>query len=138
MKFFIIIIFFLHSVISYSAENNFFTKGKALFDQKKFTESKIEFERSLVSDPKHVSSYIFLSKIFSETKKQDEEKKNLTTALLLDSKNEEALYLMSLFNIKEGDYKSLEKNYSILKLNCSKFCDQLENLNKSIKKFNKS
>ena len=138
MKFFIIIVFFLYSVSSYSEENNFFTKGKILFDQKKVTESKIEFERSLVSDPKHVNSYIFLSKIFSKTKKQDEEKKNLTTALLLDSKNEEALYLMSLLNIKEGDYKSLEKNYSILKLNCSKFCDQLEDLNKSIKEFNKS
>jgi len=138
MKFFIIIVFFLYSVSSYSEENNFFTKGKILFDQKKVTESKIEFERSLVSDPKHVNSYIFLSKIFSKTKKQDEEKKNLTTALLLDSKNEEALYLMSLLNIKEGDYKSLEKNYSILKLNCSKFCDQLDDLNKSIKKFNKS
>ena len=92
----------------------------------------------MVSDPRHVNSYIFLSKIFSETKKQEEEKKNLATALLLDSKNEEALYLMSLLNIKEGDYKSLEKNYSVLKLNCSKFCDQLDDLNKSIKKFNKS
>lgn len=138
MKFFIIVIFCLYSSVSYSAENNFFTKGKTLFDQKKITESKVEFERSIVSDPKHVNSYIFLSKIFSVTKKQEEEKKNLNTALLLDSKNEEALYLMSLLNIKEGDYKSLEKNYAILKLNCSKFCDQLDHLNKSIKKFNKS
>ena len=138
MKFFIIIVFCLYSVSSYSAENNFFTKGKTLFDQKKITESKIEFERSIVSDPKHVNSYIYLSKIFAESKKQDEEKKNLTTALLLNSKNEEALYLMSLLNIKEGDYKSLEKNYAVLKLNCSKFCDQLDDLKKSIKKFNKS
>ena len=138
MKFFIIIIFFLYSSISHSAENNFFTKGKALFDQKKITESKIEFERSIVSNPKHVNSYIFLSKVFAEFKKQDEEKKNLNTALLLDSKNEEALYLMSLLNIKEGDYKSLEKNYTILKLNCLKLCDKLDDLNKSIKKFNKS
>ena len=138
MKFFIIIVFCLYSVSSYSAENNFFTKGKNLFDQKKITESKIEFEKSIVSDPKHVNSYIYLSKIFAESKKQDEEKKNLTTALLLNSKNEEALYLMSLLNIKEGDYKSLEKNYAVLKLNCSKFCDQLNDLHKSIKKFNKS
>ena len=138
MKFFIIIIFCLHSASSYSAENNFFTKGKTLFDQKKIIESKIEFEKSIVSDPKHVNSYIYLSKIFAESKKQDEEKKNLSTALLLNSKNEEALYLMSLLNIKEGDYKSLEKNYAVLKLNCSKFCDQLDDLNKSIKKFNKS
>ena len=138
MKFFIIIVFCLYSVSSYSAENNFFTKGKTLFDQKKITESKIEFERSIVSDPKHVNSYIYLSKIFAESKKQDEEKKNLTTALLLNSKNEEALYLMSLLNIKEGDYKSLEKNYAVLKLNCFKFCDQLNDLHKSIKKFNKS
>ena len=138
MKFFIIIIFCLYSVSSHSVENNFFIKGKTLFDQKKITESKVEFERSVVSDPKHVNSYIFLSKIFSKTKKQDEEKKNLTTALLLNSKNEEALYLMSLLNIKEGDYKSLEKNYAILKLNCSNFCDKLDDLNKSIKKFNKS
>ena len=138
MKFFIIIIFSLYSVSSYSAENNFFTKGKTLFDQKKITESKIEFEKSIVSDPKHVNSYIYLSKIFAESKKQDEEKKNLTTALLLNSKNEEALYLMSLLNIKEGDYKSLEKNYAVLKLNCSKFCHQLDDLHKSIKKFNKS
>ena len=82
MKFFIIIIFFLYSVSSYSAENNFFTKGKALFDQKKITESKIEFERSLVSDPKHVNSYIFLSKIFSETKKQDQEKKKFNDCFI--------------------------------------------------------
>jgi len=138
MKFFIIIIFYLYSGISYSDENNFFTKGKTLFDQKKITQSKIEFERSIVSDPKHVNSYIFLSKIFAESNKQDEEMKNLSTALLLDSKNEEALYLMSLLNIKEGDYKSLEKNYAILKLNCLKLCDKLDDLNKSIKKFNKS
>lgn len=138
MKFFFLFFsFFVCSNALYSMENSPFLKGKIFYEQKNFSKSKVEFEKSIVLEPKKIDSYIFLSKIYSETKNIKEEKKNLQTAILLEPKNEEALYLLSLLNIKEGDFKSLEANYSILSTNCFKFCDKLNLIKSSIEKFKK-
>ena len=136
MKFFLVfVIFFIYSNVLHSEKNNTFLKGKIFYDQKNFSKAKHEFEKSIVLDPKKTNSYIFLSKIYSETKSTEEEKKNLQTAVLMEPKNEEALYLLSLVNIKEGDFKSLERNYNVLSKNCSKFCDKLSSIKSSIEKF---
>ena len=97
--------------------------------------AKFEFEKSIVANPKNIDSYIFLSKIFFEIKNQKEEKKNLKTALLLEPKNEEALYLIIKLNIDEGDFKAAEENYKILTTICSKFCDKLTSIDAALKKF---
>ena len=135
MKLFLSLLFILYSSYSFSIENTNLINGKNLFDKKDFEKAKIEFEKSIVSNPKNIDSYIYLSKIFSETKNEQEEEKNIKTALLLDPKNEEALFLMIKLSIKEGDYSVAEANYKIFSSVCTKLCSELKEIDLAIKKF---
>ena len=93
MKFFLLFLsIFFYSSVLYSDQNQPFSKGKFFYEEKDFTKAKLEFEKSIVLDPKKTNSYIYLSKIYSESKNTKEEKKNLQTAVLLEPRNEEALY----------------------------------------------
>jgi Tfp pilus assembly protein PilF len=135
MKIFLSLLLILYSSTSFAIENINLTKGKNFFEKKDFEQARIEFEKSIVYNPKNIDSYIYLSKIFSEVKNEQEEKKNIKTALLLDPKNEEALLLMIKLNIKEGDYSAAEENYKILSSICIKLCNELNEINLIIKKF---
>ena len=135
MKIFLSLLLILYSSTSFAIENINLTKGKNFFEKKDFEQARIEFEKSIVYNPKNIDSYIYLSKIFSEVKNEQEEKKNIKTALLLDPKNEEALLLMIKLNIKEGDYSAAEENYKILSSVCIKLCNELNEINLIIKKF---
>jgi Tfp pilus assembly protein PilF len=135
MKIFLSLLLILYSSTSFAIENINLTKGKNFFEKKDFEKARIEFEKSIVYNPKNIDSYIYLSKIFSEVKNEQEEKKNIKTALLLDPKNEEALLLMIKLNIKEGDYSVAEENYKILSSVCIKLCNELNEINLIIKKF---
>ena len=126
-----------YSNFLYSNENQPFSRGKLLYEQKNFSQAKLEFEKSIVLEPKKTNSYIYLSKIYSESKNTKEEKKNLQTAVLLEPRNEEALYLLTQVNITQGDFKSLGVNYITLSKNCSKLCDKLILIKNSIDKFKK-
>lgn len=135
MKIFLSLLLILYSSTSFAIENINLTKGKNFFEKKDFEQARIEFEKNIVYNPKNIDSYIYLSKIFSEVKNEQEEKKNIKTALLLDPKNEEALLLMIKLNIKEGDYSVAEENYKILSSVCIKLCNELNEINLIIKKF---
>ena len=135
MKIFLSLLLILFSSTSFAIENINLTKGKNFFEKKDFEQARIEFEKSIVYNPKNIDSYIYLSKIYSEVKNEQEEKKNIKTALLLDPKNEEALLLMIKLNIKEGDYSAAEENYKILSSVCIKLCNELNEINLIIKKF---
>jgi Tfp pilus assembly protein PilF len=135
MKIFLSLLLILYCSTSFAIENINLTKGKNFFEKKDFEQARIEFEKSIVYNPKNIDSYIYLSKIFSEVKNEQEEKKNIKTALLLDPKNEEALLLMIKLNIKEGDYSAAEENYKILSSVCIKLCNELNEINLIIKKF---
>jgi Tfp pilus assembly protein PilF len=135
MKIFLSLLLILYSSTSFAIENINLTKGKNFFEKKDFEQARIEFEKSIVYNPKNIDSYIYLSKIYSEVKNEQEEKKNIKTALLLDPKNEEALLLMIKLNIKEGDYSAAEENYKILSSICIKLCNELNEINLIIKKF---
>jgi Tfp pilus assembly protein PilF len=135
MKIFLSLLLILYSSTSFAIENINLTKGKNFFEKKDFEQARIEFEKSIVYNPKNIDSYIYLSKIYSEVKNEQEEKKNIKTALLLDPKNEEALLLMIKLNIKEGDYSVAEENYKILSSVCIKLCNELNEINLIIKKF---
>ena len=135
MKIFLSLLLILYCSTSFAIENKNLTKGKNFFEKKDFEQARIEFEKSIVYNPKNIDSYIYLSKIYSEVKNEQEEKKNIKTALLLDPKNEEALLLMIKLNIKEGDYSVAEENYKILSSVCIKLCNELNEINLIIKKF---
>ena len=135
MKIFLSLLLILYCSTSFAIENINLTKGKNFFEKKDFEQARIELEKSIVYNPKNIDSYIYLSKIYSEVKNEQEEKKNIKTALLLDPKNEEALLLMIKLNIKEGDYSAAEENYKILSSICIKLCNELNEINLIIKKF---
>ena len=53
---------FLASIADASKEN-YFDKGKILFEEKKFEKSKIFFQKDIVFNPKNPNSYLYLAKI---------------------------------------------------------------------------
>ena len=131
------LIFFNFNFISVSAKNSYFNDGKKLFDSKKYEDSKFYFEKDIVFNPKSENSYLYLAKIFKVEDNDNFEKNNLNTVLLINPKNEEAIYLLTLLNIKESNYSKAKELISTFNLVCKKMCSstldlQLE-LNNSLK-----
>ena len=137
-KILILIIYFLLSHnISYS-EDNFFNEGIKLFEKKKYDKAKFKFEQEIVYNPKSEQSYLYLAKIFKLKKNDNLLERNLDTTILLNPKNEDALYELILLKIKKSDFleseKLINKFSSVCQLLCSKR-DQLVKLRKdSLKK----
>ena len=95
MRYLILIITFsLFSIIAKADKNNYFIEAKDLFDNKKYEESKFLFHKNIVYNPKDALSYLYLAKIFKIEEDKRQEEKNLNTTLLLDPKNEEAMYTL--------------------------------------------
>ena len=94
----IIYLFFISS--GFAAKSDYFDKGKILFDKKKFEKSKIFFERDIVFNPQNERSYLYLAKIFNKNDNDLEEEINLDNVLLLNPKNDEAIYMLTLLKIK--------------------------------------
>tara|TARA_B100001758_G_C18385420_1_gene599771 strand:- start:1317 stop:1748 length:432 start_codon:yes stop_codon:yes gene_type:complete len=104
------------------AENNFFLEGKRLFDLKKYKDSKLEFERDIVFNPKNEKSYLYLAKIFKQEKKTDLEENNLNTVILINPKNEEAIYLLTLLSIKKSNFDKAKDLIDTFDNICVKSC----------------
>ena len=116
-------------IINYShSKENFFTDAKELFDNKKYEESKFLFQRDIVFNPKKAKSYLFLAKIFKI-------EKNLNTAILLDPKNEEAIYLLMDIEIERSNFakvKELKKKFEMI---CSNLCPKISSIDEKLKNF---
>ena len=131
---FIIFLFLNFSSLIFSAEN-FFEQGQQKYNEKKFDDSKFLFQRSIIFNPKDAKSYLYLSKIYKFEKNDKEEEKNINTALLLEPKNEEAIYILMEIQLKKSNYlkvKELSKKFvNICKNLCKKnkfILESLENL----------
>ena len=136
IKFFFITIAFSLLLIgnSYSKEN-FFDEAKKLFDEEKYEDSKFLFQRDIVFNPKKAGSYLYLAKIFKIEENLKEEEKNLMTTLLLDPKNEEAIFLLMNIEIDRSNFaevKDLKKNFEKV---CSKLCPKISSINEKLKNF---
>ena len=131
---FLLIIFFINSIIytNIYAKNNFFAEAQKLYKEKKFSQSKFNFEKDIVFNPKNEKSYLFLAKIFNHQKNDFMEEQNLKTVILLDPKNEEALYLLALLNIKKSDYDKSKKLIGDFKKVCNSFCSKESELKKKL------
>ena len=136
-KFFKLVLLIIFCPNILLANNQFFSEGLNLFKIKKFEEAKFKFEQDIVFNPKSEKSYLYLSKIFNNLEKKDLEEQNLQTVILLNPKNEEAIYNLAKLKLEASDYKnSKELNERLLSL-CEKFCDkgkklriEIENLSK--------
>ena len=115
------------------AEKKFFNEGKILFENKKFDEAKIKFEKDIVFNPKNENSYLYLAKIFNKENMDDLEEQNLNVVILLNPKNEEALYLLTLLRIKKSDYDESQQLLKKFEKVCNKICNKKEELISKLK-----
>ena len=109
-------------------KENFFSEGVKLFKEKKFPESKFKFEQDIVFNPKSENSYLYLAKIFKERKNDELQEQNLNTVILINPQNEEALYLLTLLNIKKSDYEESDKLIKKFNKVCKKICEKKSEL----------
>jgi len=133
---FFLICFGINSVTN-ASENNFFEEGKKLFDKENYDESKFLFQRSIVYDPKHANSYLYLGKIFKIEKNSKEEEKNINAALLLDPRNEEAMYILIDLELERSNFSKVEDLKKDFKKICSSLCEKITSIDTRLKDFEK-
>ena len=107
-----------------AAKSTFFSKGKELFEKKEYKKSKILFEKDIVFNPRSEKSYLYLAKIFNKEDKDGDEEINLQNVLLLNPKNDEAIYMLDLLKIKQSDYHEAKKLIETFDLVCKSFCSK--------------
>ena len=134
LKIFILIIFFPNFSL---ANTQYFTDGLNLFNNKKFIEAKFKFEQDIVFNPKNELSYLYLSKIFKNLQKKDLQEQNLNTVILLNPKNEQAIYNLAKLKLDTSDYKKSKELNNRLSRFCSKFCIKSEKLKIEIENLSK-
>ena len=122
-------LFFANNAIS---KNSYFAEGEKLFNEKKYSKSKFQFEKDIVFNPKNEKSYLYLAKIFNEEKKYGLEEQNLNTVILLNPQNEEAIFLLALLKIRKSDYSESEKLIYTFKKICKTFCEKEKELKKKL------
>ena len=115
-------------------ESKYFNEGVELFQNKKFDKSKIFFEKDIVFDPKSEKSYLYLAKIFKKNKNIEEEEVNLKNVLLLNPKNDEAIYMLTLINIEKSDYNKAKELIDKFNLVCKSFCSKKNEIETKLKK----
>ena len=128
--------YFLINVFNFSlSDENFFNKGLELYNKEKFEDARFTFERSIVFDPKHSNSYLYLAKIYNLEKNRKKEEKNLETTLLIEPSNEEAILMLMKIALEKSNYLKVKNLSDDFVKVCRKLCeknkiilDSLENL----------
>ena len=132
----IFIITLLLSNTSY-AKSEYFQEGVNLYNNKKFEDAKFKFEQDIIFNPKSELSYLYLSKIFNKQEKIDLEEQNLNTVMLLNPKNEEAIYQLAKLKLNLSDYNKSKELNKRLESICKKFCSKSEKLKSEIENLSK-
>ena len=119
------------------ANNIYFDEGLKLFNSEKFEEAKFKFEQNIVFNPKSEISYLYLSKIFKNLKNKNLQEKNLNTVILLNPKNEEAIYNLAKLKLETSDYQKSKELNDRLNYICDKLCNQSKKLKVEIENLSK-
>ncbi len=119
---------------SYSKES-FYDEAKKLFEKEKYEESKFLFQRDIIFNPKQAKSYLYLAKIFKIEENLKEEEKNLKTTLLLDPKNEEAIYFLMDIEIERSNFARVKELKEKFEKVCSSLCPKISSINEKLKNF---
>ena len=125
---FVYLILFSSSNSIANTKKSYFGEGKKLFDNKNYKDSKFYFEKDIVFNPKSENSYLYLAKIFKEEENDSLERNNLNTVLLLNPRNEEAIYLLTLLSIKNSNFSKAKELINTLNLVCKKMCSYEQEL----------
>ena len=134
-KIFLIILLISPNILV--ANTEYFEEGLSLFKNKKFNEAKFKFEQDIVFNPKSEMSYLYLSKIFRSFDDKNLEEQNLNTVILINPKNEEAIYNLAKLKLDSSDYKKSEELNDRLMGVCDNFCEKSKKLKKEIENLSK-
>ena len=129
--FFLFIFFICFSSFSFSKED-FYNEGIKLFKKKKYEEAKFLFERSIVFNPKHSNSYLYLAKIYNNQEDRKNEEKNLDTTLLIDPVNEEAILMLMKIGLEKSNYSKVKELSETFTKVCIKFCNENKKILKDL------
>ena len=133
IKFLLIICLFLNFENSIFAVENFFENGLQKYNEKKFKDSKLLFQKNIVFNPKDSKSYLYLAKIYNSEKNEKEEVKNLNTTLLLEPDNEEAIFMLINIKLKKSNYSEVkELSEKFIKI-CKNLCEKNKSILESLK-----
>ena len=137
-KFILSLILFFNLTFIVNAEKlSFFEEAKELYEKEKYDDSKFLFQRNIVYNPKDSESYLYLAKIFKNEENNSELEKNINTVLLLEPKNEEAMYLLIDIELQRSNFSKAEELREDFKKICSNLCDKITSINKRLKEFEK-
>jgi len=114
------------------AKNNYFNEGVVFFQKKQLDKAKFKFEQDIVNNPKSELSYLYLSKIFNLKKEETLEEQNLSTVILLNPKNEEALFNLSKLKLNSSDYSESKRIIDELLVFCKNYCQKSKKLKSEI------
>ena len=134
LKLVFILIIFCSNLV---AKSDFFQEGVILFNEKKFEAAKFKFEQDIVFNPKSELSYLYLSKIFNKQENKNLEEQNLNTVMLLNPKNEEAIYNLAKLKLSISDYSKSKELNKKLKTVCTTYCDKSDKLKIEIENLSK-
>jgi len=136
-NFLIIKIFLIYLLLTSSLlakQSTYFNEGIKHFEKKEFEKSKFFFEKDIVYSPKNENSYLYLAKIFKKNENDEEQEINLNSVLLLNPKNEEAIYMLTLLKIKQSDYNHAKELIDKFVLVCKNFCSKEKEIKEKFKK----
>ena len=136
MKYLILIFTFISfSLFAKANENNFFKEAKDLFDKEKYEDSKFLFHRNIVYNPKDSASYLYLAKIFKIQEDKRQEERNIKTTLLLDPKNEEAMFLLIDMELERSNFSKADELSKDFKKICVDMCENIASIESRLKDF---
>ena len=139
MKYFLLILFVLTLILPVnSEEKNFFKEAKKLFEEEKYEDSKFLFQRNIVYNPKDSESYLYLARIFKVEEDKYEQEKNIKTSLLLDPKNEEAMYFLIDLELERSNFSRARELKEDFILISNKMCEKLKSIENRLNAFEKA
>ena len=130
----ILVIYLFFNSVGTGKESDYFAKGMEHFKKKEFNKSKIFFERDLAFNPKSEKSYLYLAKIFREKNKNVQQEINLNNVLLLNPKNDEAIYMLTLIKIEQSNYNQAKELIATFVLVCESFCSKKNEIQEKMEK----
>ena len=133
----LLIVTFNLNYIANAEQKDFFNVAKELYEKESYDDSKFLFQRNIVYNPKDSISYLYLAKIFKKEENKRELEKNINTVLLLEPKNEEAMYLLIDIELERSNFSKAEQLREDFKKICSNLCDKIASINKRLKEFEK-
>ncbi len=127
-----IILYFVLTIQLYANED-YYDEAKKKFEKNQLETSKFLFQKNIVYNPKDAKSYLYLAKIFNKEENEKEEEKNLNTTLLLDSANEEAMYMLTKIKLKKSNYSEAQKLKEKFEIICVELCEKIKEINDTLK-----